>query len=93
MEIDTEALQVSMQSADIERMEHSYQRMHTEERERHHDELRDEGYEWCPECGTVLIWDLPAHRPEPRRSAPPVICGDFPPITAEDLALTGPSPS
>ncbi len=81
-----------MQSADIHCMEHTYQRMHTAERERHHDELRDEGYEWCPECGTVLVWDLPSRGSEPCRSALPVVCGDIPPITAEDLALTGPAP-
>jgi hypothetical protein len=93
MEIDTEALQVLMRSADNQCMELTYQRMLTAERERHHDELRDEGYEWCPECGTVLVWDLPTRRTEPRRSATPVVCGDFPPITAEDLEPAGPTPN
>lgn len=93
MEIDMEALQVPMQSADIEGMEHDYQKMGCDERERHHDELRDEGYEWCPDCGTVLIWDLPA-KPDhvPSRYFSPVIAGDYPPLTSDDLESTAPAP-
>jgi hypothetical protein len=88
-----EALQVPMHSADNDSMEQDYQRMGTAERERHHDELINEGYEWCPECGTVLVWDLPSDRPQARRREPaPVVCGDFPPLTAEDLASTVPRP-
>ncbi len=72
-------------------MEHDYQRMSPDERLRHHDELRDEGYEWCPECGDVLIWDLP--EPCPGRASAgeaPIVTGDCPPITAEQLATTAP---
>lgn len=82
-----------MQSADIESMEHDYQRMGVAERERHHEDLVKEGYEWCPECGTVLVWDLPSRRPPDRaRTAVPVVCGDIPPLTAEDLQTTVPAP-
>jgi hypothetical protein len=93
METYMEPLQVSTQSADNERMERDYQRMGTAERQRHHDDLINQGYEWCPECGSVLVWDLPSRRPSGhQRDAMPVICGDCPPITAEDLALTVPAP-
>lgn len=91
MDIYMEALQVPTHSADIESMEHDHQRMGCAERERHHDGLVAEGYEWCPECGTVLIWDLPSRqRPARRADTTPVVCGDCPPLTAEDLALTVP---
>ena len=81
-----------MKSADIQRMEHDYQQMGTEERLRHHDDLRDEGFEWCPECGSVLVWDLPTRRNEPRRiERAPVVSGDFPPLTAEQLVATTPA--
>ena len=72
-------------------MEHDYQRMYADERIRHHDELRDEGYEWCPECGEVLVWEPP--KPCDERTAAgeaPVVTGDCPPITQEDLAMTAP---
>lgn len=72
-------------------MESDYQQMGTEERQRHHDELRDEGFEWCPECGSALIWDLPA--PEDRHhhsGRSPVVSGDYPPLTAEQLSTTTP---
>ncbi len=81
-----------MQSADIPRMEHDYQQMGTEERLRRHDELRDEGFEWCPECGSVLVWDLPTRADKRQRAdRVPVISGDCPPLTAEDLLMTTPS--
>lgn len=87
-----EALQVPMQAADNESMERDYQRMDCEERERHHDQLRDEGYEWCPECGTVLVWDLPSKREQgPSRYISPVIAGDYPPLTSDDLESTAPA--
>ncbi len=90
----TEALQVPMQPADIQRMEHDYQQMGTEERLRHHDELRDEGFEWCPECGSVLVWDLPARSASPRQAnRAPIVTGDCPPLTAEQLLMTTPTSS
>ena len=83
-----------MDSADIETMDQDYQQMGTDERVRHHNELRDEGFEWCPECGTVLVWDLPSRRVEPpRHDRAPIVCGDFPPLTAEQLLLTAPGSS
>lgn len=88
-----EALQVSTQSADIEDMKPEYQRMGCDERERHHNELLDEGYEWCPDCGTVLVWDLPSKRdPGRNQFVIPVIAGDYPPITSHDLESTAPAP-
>jgi hypothetical protein len=88
-----EGLQVLMPSADTKTMEHDHQRMGSAERERHHDDLVTDGYEWCPECGTVLVWDLPSRRgPARPASTTPVVCGDCPPLTAEDLALTVPAP-
>ena len=72
-------------------MENDYQQMGTEERLRHHDDLRDEGYEWCPECGSVLIWDLPKRDAiDYRRGSAPVIAGDYPPLTRDQLLLTVP---
>ena len=69
-------------------MEREYQRMHADERVRHHDELRDEGYEWCPECGDVLIWDLPNRRWSVRAGESPIVTGDCPPLTREQLLGT-----
>jgi hypothetical protein len=72
-------------------MDNHYQRMHAEERVRHHDELRDEGYEWCPECGEALIWDLPAPCVKSRDAGgAPVVTGDYPPLTADELATSTP---
>ena len=72
-------------------MEHDYQRMYADERIRHHDELRDEGYEWCPECGEVLVWEPPKPSCKPTAAGEaPVVTGDCPPITRDDLATTAP---
>lgn len=72
-------------------MDHDYQQMGTDERLRHHDDLRDEGYEWCPECGSVLVWDLPRRDSAANRcSSVPVISGDYPPLTRDQLLLTTP---
>ncbi len=71
-------------------MEHDYQRMGIDERTSHHDDLRDEGYEWCPECGETLMWDLPDATEPLSTSGLPVICGDCPPLTREELATTTP---
>lgn len=72
-------------------MDHDYQQMGVEERLRHHDDLRSDGYEWCPECGEVLVWDLPTRTKAPRPSgAPPVVTGDCPPLTMDELLLTTP---
>lgn len=72
-------------------MDHDYQQMDAEEREQHHDELRNEGFEWCPECGSALVWELPS---PPEAATPPsslpVVCGDCPPLTAEQLLATAP---
>jgi hypothetical protein len=66
-----------------------YQRMTTDERTRHHDELVDEGYQWCPECGKTLVWkpSAPCRRAEAAGEAP-VITGDCPPLTRAQLAAT-----
>ncbi len=88
----TESLQVSMESADIHPMDYDYQQKDTEWRMRHHDDLRDEGFEWCPECGSALIWDLPVRSEESRRlDRAPIVSGDCPPLTAEQLLMTAPS--
>ena len=72
-------------------MEHDYQLMDTDERLRHHDVLRDEGFEWCPECGTVLIWDLPRRSSKTCRSSNvPVVTGEYPPLTRDQLLMTVP---
>ncbi|MEA2002539.1 MAG: hypothetical protein U9N84_11755 [Actinomycetota bacterium] len=71
-------------------MGHDYQRMGTEERTLHHDELRTDGYEWCPECGETLIWDLPAPCKQQSAGGVPVVAGDYPPLTREELAITSP---
>jgi hypothetical protein len=92
MEMYTEAHQVPMQSADIQSMEHDYQRMDAAERASHHDALVKQGYEWCPDCGAVLVWDLPSRRAHDRqRDVTPVVCGDIPPLTAEDLHPAAPA--
>ncbi|MDJ0952126.1 MAG: hypothetical protein QNJ81_00475 [Acidimicrobiia bacterium] len=73
-------------------MEPDYQQMGSEERLLHHDELRDEGFEWCPECGSVLVWDLPTRSASrPRNDRAPVVSGDCPPLTAEQLLMTTPA--
>ena len=80
-----------MDSADIHNMESDYQQMGTEERRLHHDELRNDGFEWCPECGSVLVWDLPTPQAPGRRSGlSPIVSGDCPPLTAEQLLATTP---
>lgn len=72
-------------------MDRDYQQMGSAERQRHHDELVDEGYEWCPECGSTLVWDLPEAPAEERTSSyVPVVTGDCPPLTAEQLLATIP---
>lgn len=85
----SKALQVWPGTADKRYMTLAYQLMSPEERVAHHDELRDEGYEWCPECGETLVWDLP--KPCPRSLSAgeaPIVTGDCPPITADQLATT-----
>ena len=70
-------------------MEQDYQQMGGQERLRHHEELCDEGYEWCPECGTALVWDLAApSTAELGSGRPPVVTGDCPPLTRDELLLT-----
>lgn len=84
----SKALQVVVRSADIEDMT-DYQRMSTAERTRHHNELVDEGYEWCPECGETLVWEPPAPcRRSISAGDAPVIAGDCPPLTRDQLAAT-----
>lgn len=73
-------------------MQRDYQQMGSAERQRHHDELRDDGYEWCPECGGTLVWELPDEPQEERTSNyVPVVTGDCPPLTAEQLHGTIPT--
>ncbi len=73
-------------------MDLDYQQMGTDDRIRHHDALADEGFGWCPECGETLIWDLPTDygTPHPDNRAP-IVCGDVPPLTAEQLLMTAPA--
>ncbi len=60
--------------------------MLSKERDRHHDECRSEGFEWCPECGTLLSWELPAApRSTSRPEAWTPIVGDCPPLTLPHL--------
>ena len=72
-------------------MAHEYQKMHVDERTQHHNDLIDAGYEWCPECGGTLVWELPATC---RRWAPagdaPIVAGDCPPLTRDQLVTTNP---
>lgn len=68
-----------------------YQRMTVDERSSHHDELVEEGYEWCPECGETLVWDPPAPcRHRASAGGAPIVAGDCPPLTREQLATTVP---
>jgi hypothetical protein len=86
-----ESLQVSAKSADSSFMERDYQLMGAEERLRHHDDLRDEGFEWCPECGSALVWELPQHKDtEYRSNSAPIVAGDYPPLTRDQLLMTVP---
>jgi hypothetical protein len=79
--------------ADISEMKRDYLQMLSNERDNHHDEVRAEGFEWCPECGEPLVWDLPAScvelDPSPNRN--PVVTGDCPPLTRDQLATTTPA--
>ncbi len=80
-----------LRMADNMYMDFEYQQMTADERVRHHDELRDEGYEWCPECGETLVWDLPARcQVKLAAGTAPVVTGDCPPLTSEQLATTAP---
>ncbi len=73
-------------------MDRDYQQMGSEERQLHHDELREDGYEWCPECGSTLGWDLPEPAEEASKSVyVPIVTGDYPPLTAEQLLATIPT--
>jgi hypothetical protein len=80
------------QVADSNPMEHEYQNMGVDERMRHHDELSEEGYEWCPECGEALVWDLPVRsKPDCASSRAPIVTGDCPPLTRDQLLVTTPA--
>ncbi len=72
-------------------MDRDYQQMGSAERQLHHDELREDGYEWCPECGGTLVWDLPEPPVDRKSNFVPVIAGDYPPLTAEQLLATIPT--
>jgi len=75
-----------MKSADIAPMEHDYRQMTGDERLRHHDDLLEDGFEWCPECGSTLVWELPElPAASSRTAAVPVVIGDFPPLTADQI--------
>ncbi|MDJ0924816.1 MAG: hypothetical protein QNJ77_09650 [Acidimicrobiia bacterium] len=72
-------------------MTHDYQRMQAAERARHHEDLVDEGYEWCPECGETLVWNPPAPCDQNRSAGEaPIVTGDCPPLTKDQLAITAP---
>ena len=72
-------------------MDFEYQQVGSDERARHHDEVRNEGYEWCPECGETLVWQLPEPcRQEGSVGALPIVTGDCPPLTRDQLATTAP---
>jgi len=67
-------------------MEHDYQQMTGDERLRHHDDLRDDGFEWCPECGSTLVWELPEQPANPSHPmGNPAVVGDYPPLTAAQI--------
>jgi len=74
-------------------MSRKYQQMLPSERDSHHDQLRADGYEWCPECGEPLVWELSDSCPEPDTAVArnPVVVGDCPPLTREQLATTNPT--
>ncbi len=92
-EIYSRSLQVTVRAADKYNMEHEYQNMGVEERLRHHEDLSSEGYAWCPECGETLVWDLPTRSALSNDSGRvPVVTGDCPPLTKDQLLLTVPLP-
>ena len=63
-----------------------YTDMRCAEREEHHRELIDDGFEWCPECGELLDWHTEPDRVVvPFRSPTTYVSGDYPPITPDDL--------
>ena len=69
-----------------------YQKMRVDERMQHHDELLDDGYQWCPECGETLVWKLPATcRRGTAAGDAPIIAGDCPPLTRDQLVATTPA--
>jgi len=66
-----------------------YNDMGCSEREEHHQDLLHEGFEWCPECGTLLDCHPNSDRTvAPFRSSAPIITGDYPPLTRDDLLPT-----
>ena len=72
-------------------MDFEYRQIGTDERTRHHDEVRDEGYEWCPECGETLVWQLPKPcREQASVGGLPIVTGDCPPLTRDQLVTTAP---
>lgn len=64
--------------------------MRCAERQEHHEDLIAEGFEWCPECGATL-YCRPDHpqAAAPRSRPVPVVTGDYPPLTGDDLKSTG----
>ena len=63
-----------------------YTDMRCSEREEHHRDLADEGFEWCPECGSLLDWHTePPSNVIPFRSPTTYVAGDYPPISSDDL--------
>ena len=72
-------------------MTQEYQRMRADERTQHHNDLVEDGYEWCPECGETLVWKLVATcRRWASAGDAPIIAGDCPPLTADQLADSAP---
>lgn len=74
-------------------MKREYQQMLSSERDSHHDEVRAEGFEWCPECGEPLVWELAGSCTETDTAANrnPIVTGDCPPLTRDQLATTNPA--
>ena len=69
-----------------------YQKMHVDERARHHNALIEDGFEWCPQCGEPLIWKVEATcRRWASAGDAPIIAGDWPPLTRDQLAATIPA--
>ena len=60
--------------------------MRCTELDEHHLELIEDGFEWCPECGILLeCYPETVPQPRPTHSFAPVVTGDCPPLTSDEL--------
>ena len=75
----------SAKSADKTHAMTKYTDMRCSEREEHHQDLVAEGFEWCPECGSLLDWHTESSSNVIPFRSPPTYAGDYPPITSDDL--------